>query len=398
MTVIRSATAADYSTIRCCPYHGGWIRLSDCPIVATNDQLDAGSFVEGRGPGGDSGPPPDIVIDLATAGRGSAVGNEFVPGEPLTSRVDQRKRLIVAGPPAPRGNGKSRRFPRTSSQPLPAPAQLAAAFGGQRVRPVRACPHPSCHHPLPATIDTRDPISIAVVGNTLASKTTTLAALMHEIGRGGPACLGVRSFSPSEATYKALRPRVRELRDGTRVVQTSPQATYATLEFTTELGRIPVTVLIHDIAGEHLMNQSSRVMFAPYVLWADVVLFLYNPEESPRLNTFEADADQAAVLTGVLDDLEASPPTNLDGTPRWPRLVLAVSKADLLPNPPNLSAAPADDQDVIEALHDLGDAGVVHAAKRWGDVSWHFVAPQPPGMAPQGVTELFKRVLELALP
>jgi hypothetical protein len=393
------ATPADYATQRCCPYHGGWIRLADCPIVATNEVMLA---PEQRGMStaealGGAAAPPDIEIDL---GGSAATDGRFTPGKRLKSRVDGRERLIVAAPPSPPATGKSRRFGRDEPQMLESPAQLAASFGGQRVRPVRACPDPACAHPLPANIDIRDPISVAIVGNSQASKTTTMAVLMQELGQYGPAALGVESFAPTERTSGMLRKAVRQLRAGDKVDETPVEEFQEPLEFSTELrGSVPVTMLVHDVSGENLMDRDKRMKFAAHVLWADVVLFIYNPEESPTLGMLESDADQSAVLTGVYDDLEYGPPTNLDGSARWPKLVVAVSKADLLRPPPDLSGGPAPEEDVIQALYDLQEGNLVYAAKRWGDdVRWRFIAPQPSGGRPYGVADLFKQVIELAVP
>jgi hypothetical protein len=380
--------SATYDTVRSCPYHGGWVRLADCPIVATNETFVTTMQAEmGQ-------QPPDIVIDLGGSGY-----SRFVPGKRLLSRIDGRERLIVAAPPQRKAPDRPRRFIRSTSPQLESPANLAAPFGGQRLRPVRACPDPMCQHPFPLNIDLRDPISVAIVGNSGASKTTTVAALMRELGRFGPAALGVESFAPTESTSREIREAVKLMNAGDSVGGTHGGMFHAPLEFSTELqGNLPVTVMVHDVAGEDLMDEEKRLLHASHVLWADVVLFVYNPEESPALAIVESSADQSAVLTGVFNDLESDPPTNLDGSPRWPGLVVAVSKADLLRSPPDLSNGPAPDEDVVQALFDLQEGSLVHAAKRWGtDVRWRFIAPQPKVGESQGVVELFKQVIDIAV-
>jgi hypothetical protein len=378
---------ATYDTIRCCPYHGGWVRLADCPIVATNETIVTMQSQSDQ-------QSPDIVVDLG------GTYSRFVPGKRLRSLIDGHERLIVASPPQRKPAVKPRRFVRSGSPELESPAKLAAQFGGQRLRPVRACPEPSCQHPLPLNIDIRDPISVAIVGNSQASKTTAVAALMQELGRFGPAALGVESFAPTESTSSAIRKAVKLRNAGQDVGGTHGGEFHPPLEFSTELqGNLPVTMMVHDVAGEDLMDEDKRLVFASHVLWADVVLFIYNPEESPVLAMLDSDADQSGVLTGVFNDLERDPPTNLDGSPRWPGLVVAVSKADLLRSPPDLSNGPAPEEDVVQALFDLQDGGFVYAAKRWGDdVRWRFIAPQPGEGDPEGVVELFKQVIDIAIP
>jgi hypothetical protein len=395
---------ATFETERSCPYHGGWIRLADCPIVATNGVVIS-ELASSNGHSHDESDAevpvsPDAARVALRSVRAREGALKFTPGRPLTSKVDGVPRTIVADPPVPPAPPVKRRFvPRDRRAPvLPSPAALASEYGGQRGRPVRACPDPGCLHPLPSTIDSRDPISIALVGNSQASKTTTVAALLAGLRRHGPEALGVKTFSPSETTFQHVRDVLQGYMRRHNTAQTHASRFHAPLEFNTELGpyQTPVTVLVHDVAGEDLMDSQLRLRWAPYVLWADVILFLYNPEESPRLSLLESSTEQAAVLTGVLDDLEAEPPRDYAGGDRWPPLVVAVSKADLLPNPPNLAAGPLPDEAVQQALFDLQEGNVVHAARRWSETHWRFIAPLPPSGEAEGVLELFKLVLDIA--
>jgi hypothetical protein len=410
-----------FDTQRCCPYHGGWIKLSDCPIVITNlemlpsgggggparpnvstDDILGGASAAGTATVADDAVPlADPIGPGAPAQRTTRSSSTFTVGREVTSMVDGVPRLVVAlPPPRPREEIKRRRFGPSFevAKPLPSPASLAAEHGGQRARPVRLCPDPTCLHPLPATIDTRDPISIAMVGNSQASKTTTIAALMAELRRSGPDALGVTKFAPSEVTSNRLRRVVTNFVQGHDTARTDA-GFHAALEFTTELGRnqSPVTLMIHDVSGEDIMNPDRRLRWAPYVLWADVLLFIYNPEESPRLAILDSDADQSAVLNGVLDDLEAAPPLDPNGNARRPALVVAVSKADVIPQQPHLVHGLDAEDAVIQTLKDLYDAGVVHAGQRLRDTQWRFISPKPPSGDPEGVTDLFRLVLSIAV-
>jgi hypothetical protein len=155
--------------------------------------------------------------------------------------------------------------------------------------------------------------------------------------------------------------------------------------------------MIHDVSGEDIMSPNERLVWAPYVLWADVLLYLYNPEESPKLAMLESSTEQSAVLNGVLDDLEADPPRDPHGRVRRPALVVAVSKADVIPSEPHLRFGLDDEGAVIDTLKELYDAGIVHAGRRWGDTHWRFVAPKPLSGDPVGVTDLFKLLLAIAV-
>lgn len=411
-----------FDTIRCCPYHGGWIKLADCPIVATNmgvvlgfDQPQAvpglGSLAAQFGAtvtDDDELPPLGSPIGPQHPAGATATATEIAVGKDLVSRIDGKARRVVALAPKPPAKGaQKKRFltPKSQETPdqLPSPADLAIKVGGSRARPLRACPDPRCLHPLPATIDHRDPISIAVIGNTGASKTTTMAAFLYELRRQGPEVLGVPSFTASEDTRRTMRPIVDAYEQGDDTERTHGQRFHAPLEFNTVLRGLDVTVLLHDVAGETVMDPYERLQWAPHVLWADVLLFIYNPEESPSLssslNHVRSAVDQAGVLDGVLDDFDTHQPRQPDNkTPRErPPLVVAVSKADRLTAFPRIHG-PGVEGDVKRTLRELYDADIVHSGDRWDNTHWRFIAPKPPSGGPEGVMDLFRLLLQIAIP
>ena len=420
-------TAPPYSAQRFCPYHGGFIMLADCFVVATNDTYAAAprrrSARSGHGIAGDSldedlGAPAGAGDDdddtEAMPRRSSApaaartrqrIRADLAPtvGDVVTSDIDGRDRHVLAQAPPPPQALKRRRFQAAEAHVLKSPAELAVSSGGARAaraRPARACP--ICRHPLPATIDYRDPYPIAMVGHTQASKTSTVLALIESVGNEGPEALGVESFSPTELTSQYLRSLDARIFEQFRRGHGPPRTQrrhHPPLEFVTTLGDgSPATVLLHDVAGEDLMDPNTRLERAPTVLWADAIVFVYNPEDSPRhKRTTDSDRmDQAVILNGVRDDLESRgthDPSNHRYTD--PPLIIAVSKADLLNPAPDVSDGPAPESEVKDALRKLGDGAIVSAARRWPEVHWRFIAPQPPSDEPQGVIELFRLLLSL---
>jgi hypothetical protein len=140
------------------------------------------------------------------------------------------------------------------------------------------------------------------------------------------------------------------------------------------------------------MGNDSRVYYAPSVAWSDAVLFVYNPEDAPWWPSRLPDRPrQAALLDGIRDDLETR--KRARGETRFPPLVIAVSKADLLQPRPEFDGDEADVRAVVEKL---GDKSMITAAERWEDVAWRFIAPAPADASPQkGVTELFRLLLSL---
>ncbi len=267
-----------------------------------------------------------------------------------------------------------------------------------------------CCHPLTQTIDFRDPYPIALIGHAEASKTTTIIALIELLNKVGPEALGVESFAPTESTMHYLReldldpsdpnnPDVfTKFRSGVRPNRTDASRHRPPLEFVAGFGsEKSCSVLIQDLAGEDVTHPELRPKFSRYVFWADAILFIYNPEDSPLLKT-TARQDQAILLNGIFEDLEAYGGQSHSPSARSiPPLIFAVSKCDLLPNPPDLRNGIVPEAQVEGALKELNDTAVLAAARRWGDdVHFRFIAPMPEnGGEPQGVVELFNLLLSV---
>jgi hypothetical protein len=236
-----------------------------------------------------------------------------------------------------------------------------------------------------------------MIGNLQASKTTMVAALMAGLRDTGPSALGVTDFTATENTARTMHEALSRFTAGAEVAQ-SQRGFQPPLEFKTKLGakRYDVTVMIHDVSGEDLMDRDERLVTAPHVLWADVVLYIYNPEESPRQRRFSSGVGQSAVLNGVLDDLQLYLRPDPEGNIRHPPLLVAVSKADTLADRPDRRYGFANPEAVKRALIELGDGDIVDAGERWGpDTQWHFVSPK---REPKSVSELFNALLGIAVP
>jgi hypothetical protein len=400
---------------RFCPYHGGYVKLADCPVVATSDQVNrsAGARDESRAAAG-AAPSLEYHADLGGAddeSAGSATAVDSKPasgarsrvrvradvvaqvGQLVESQIDGRERLVLAT-----GPGYVPRRLRQAPE-LEAPAMLARGYGGAVVRPARACP--TCLHPLPATIDYRDTYPVILVGHEGSSKTSTIVALIDAAGSNEPEALGVSRFMPTEATSRYLLSMDEKIfvnfRNGIGPERTQQNTIHPPLEFLTTLGLggPAASLLIHDVAGETLTNPDTRLQQAPSVLWADAILFIYNPENSPLL-TDGSFPDQAHILNGLRDDLETRGPRDPSGRAyEEPALLFVVSKADLVPNCPDLREGTYNDTDVHAALRSLGDQAVINAANRFPTVHWLLMAPMPEqGGGPQGVIPVLKLLLQ----
>ena len=237
-----------------------------------------------------------------------------------------------------------------------------------------------------------------LIGHAEASKTTTILALIDGVTQHGAEVLGVRSFAATQQTMHALALDDKEIFSNFRKgigPQGNASRHHAPLEFLTYLpnGDVEVALLIQDAAGEDLMDEETRTYRT--FLWADVVIFLYNPEDSPAHGSERF--DQAVLLNAVKSDIEAYGQQDASGAAfSEPKLIIAVSKADLLDPPPDLRSGPAPEEDVKAAIVGLRDAAMLGAAQRWKSVHWCFIAPLPEhGGEPQGVTDLFALLLTL---
>lgn len=392
--------------LRFCPYHGGFLRLADCFVVSMNRRLnEEARRRDARGSATDETVDNDVDDDIdfdyipahvepqtqtprdRAVGTGASAGTV---GTMVRSQIDGHDRLVLAAPPNVGGPSP---FGPERAPILPSPAELAVKHGGARARPARACP--VCHHPLPSTIDQGQPHTIAIVGRTAAGKTCTVLALIEGVRQEGPEALGVRSFVPAEVTWRYLlqndRNIVENFRKGIGPRGTVP-ANYPPFEFVATLsdGK-PTTLLLQDIAGEDLTDPDSRVRHG-MTLWADTIIFVYNPEDSPAAGA-GGDRDQAQLLNAIRDDLDArgTQDAHLRRYPD-PRLLVAFSKPDLLVSVPDV-AETACESEVQATVRDLGDDVFIRAADRWHDVQWTFIAPLPPQPGPTGVLDLFRRVL-----
>lgn len=204
---------------------------------------------------------------------------------------------------------------------------------------------------------------------------------------------------PTEATAQRLRGAIGGYRTAGNVTATAANELHLPMEFFAAPGRAnqPLNVLFHDVAGEQLTDPEQRLEKASAVLWSDLVIYFYNPEDSTRLQVRRSGRDQADLLNAVHDDIVDM--TQLkdarDGSPVLPPLIVLLCKADLLPTEIAKLAAQGE-TGVQSALQALGDADIVAAGLRWPVVYWRVASAQPAGgRAPQGVVEVFQLVSQL---
>jgi hypothetical protein len=337
---------ATLGTSRVCPYCAAQIELGDCPVVATSfvgvEFRDPESFDIGEVELY-SGRQPRRLLDK-TAWPVLAEP----PRQMLTNMVSRRQR---------ERSGLEQAFasfssPSTATAPLPS---LAAEGLAREDVPARAC-H-ACEFPLPVTIDERPAVVVAVVGVNRVGKTHMLATSLTEAyRRQGLAAIGCTEFVPDDSTGKLFLEEYynRLFRQGQILERTQAEdedRRFQPLVFNVTIaGRVPFSLVLHDIAGEVLGDQQKRARAATYLHGARGMVFLVDPRDvddlrsgiTARMPEEEEDLgwDQGTLLSTCL-----RPDGLLDHASPIP-VAVAIAKADLLPaaageSLPFLERAPA---------------------------------------------------------
>lgn len=337
---------AKLSTARECPYCSSWIQLGDCPIVATGFE---GDQMLDEGPGFSdpsevklhSGKHPERVLP----GTGWPVLKE-PPRETRVATIDDR-----------RGKSSIERafsdFTTTGGNEVLLP--LAESVAREHA-PARACPQ--CHCPLPASIDQRSAIVVAVVGVNRVGKTHLLASSLSEAYRqAGLRPIGCNEFEPDENTGSRFMeeyytPLFRHGKVLGETPRENPNARFKPFVFDVTIGNgKPFSLVMHDISGEDLGDRRLRARHATYLHTARGVIFVVDPRDIDDLRDAivplmpsedESGWDQGTLLAACLRE------GGMLDRPRPVPLAVVIAKADLLPQAtgaslPFLSPVPAEE-------------------------------------------------------
>jgi hypothetical protein len=182
-----------------CPYCDARLLLNDCPIVATNYEVPAGSFsadkdqpvprpVSGREPRGVLAGRP--VLWRATPPRPA------LP-KPAPSLMQELRDIVT-------GTGVEEDYDRYERE---RPVSDHAVYEDL---PARACEQ--CGEPLPDEIGSRRVFTVGVVGTTGAGKTHFIAALIEDgFHRQRLRDWGVEEFVPDERSAERFRSSYQSL-------------------------------------------------------------------------------------------------------------------------------------------------------------------------------------------
>lgn len=320
-------SSATHDTHRLCPYCGERIRLADCPIVATNY---GGVFSLSEDE------PALDEIELPSA----AMPLRLLPktGWPVLCEApavrlgeDEARNKKTSAFAQAFGGGRT----RAAGPPLAAPTEEEGV--AREDLPARACPR--CEFPLPATIDSRPALVVAVVGVNRVGKTHLLASLLAQAYRqAGLSTIGVTEFTPEDETgERFLKEYFNPLfRDGQILALTQgTEVRFRPLVFNVTIGGAPpFSLVLHDVAGEVLGDRKRRAIEATYLRGARALIFVVDPRDidglRDNLPVWMLEADELGWDQGTLLSTCLRTDGVLDGKPPVP-LALTVTKADILP-------------------------------------------------------------------
>lgn len=351
-------SAPTHATHRLCPYCGASVKLSECPIVATN--YDEAEF--------------------RSAEELHAEEIELPSGRTPLRLLPKTSWPVVAEAPTLRGVEDLAEANATASRLEQAFEVFRDTDRGAHLRPIleeegvaqedlpaRACTN--CEFPLPSTIDVRPAVVVAVVGVNRVGKTHLVAtSLTQAYRKDGLKMIGCTEFAPDERTgsrfmqeYFTPLYRRGEILDATWAeddeIRFKPLVFNVTLE-----GLEPFSLIIHDVAGEVLGDERKRAVGATYLRAARGVIFVIDPRDIDSLRTAlpvsvlennELGWDQSALLSACLRD---------DGflAHRQPvPVAVTLAKSDLLPQAvseelPFLARAQPDErmEDFVKRVRD----------------------------------------------
>ncbi len=373
---------AYFDTKRLCPFCGRQVLLADCPIVATNPEAERElrNLLEEVADDNLS----EVVLQGWRPPKSDSSNGDYWD---VHSRVDEEERLAVAPPPSwsppqvRQRNKVAEVLAPTGAPRLPDTLEATAQIPAFGIEPRRACS--VCGHPMPQEIDDRHVSTIVIAGITQASKSTLLTRLCRQTALGKRFIdLGFAEFVELEESPDDLDVLAARVHRGERLERTEAPAQggqYLPWSFlaTGLKKRQPYLLFLHDVAGETYQNRTERARQAPFLGWADAVIFLVDPEPYVNPASRSAAWNQAKVLQGLLSAARPNAP-----------VAVALAKADMLQFGPD--SVTYDGSAVKEALERIGAGPVVEAAGARVGTSFHFVAAHPEGGAePFGVIELF---------
>jgi hypothetical protein len=399
-----------------CPFCHRKIDLRECPVIATNF---SGAGRPLRPP---SGNPAGLFADLSATEKSEETPERGM----VTLASGGAMRLGSHGYPVLRDPTKEKKKGRFASA-FRGPVDLGKFDSIDR--PARLCRE--CEFPLPDGVGERDIITIAVVGPQGSGKSHFLASALVAAYRDQAMIdLGFETFYPvgdSERRLHDYFERVFEERKALDKNQSNDAVRHQPLEFSVSRDGQIATLLLHDVAGEDLMEAKRRNTVAPFVNHADGIIFMIDPwglksvrerigDKYPDAAKAAAGYTQTSIVNSIADDRTRIDRRLVEQVPA----AFAISKSDLISEALGIgvdkfkggektaSQRVAEIHDIStmirgEVLEQLGERSLISAMSRFEAASLHLVAAigSQPGpdervtkLEPSRVTDPLFSVLE----
>lgn len=266
-----------------------------------------------------------------------------------------------------------------------------------------------CQKALPYNVELVDNITIAVVGDTFSGKSNYITAAIHQMKSG------YMQQADGYSRFIRLTPDVEEryiqnffnpLFNQKQVLPGNQSATtpinepliYEFVFQKSSSGQVKrVNLLIYDVSGEDIANQTKMVQVAKYILYANAIIFLADPMTMPGIvdqlpfhlrSTVGSTRRASDVLNWTIQTFERA--KRLSPGARLPIPVsVTLSKSDLLRyirwpsgSQPRFLYQPTYngtidqedlrivDDEVRSLIQGIGDPTIIQAVSRFNNVSF----------------------------
>ena len=220
---------------------------------------------------------------------------QFYPGD--CNVVSSTNKQIIRE--APKGGWKQH---LERINPPPITGKLVLELGH------RQCPH--CDYLLPTNVEQVENINVAIIGDTFSGKTHYIAALIHQIQQGELQradryarfdCM--TQDVEREYTMQVLKP-LFENKHTPDATQMATDINRAPLIYELILNPSPdypsrrINLILYDASGEDLAIKERMVRFSRYVLNANAIIFLADPNSMPEIYNLLPPFLQKSLATG----------------------------------------------------------------------------------------------------
>lgn len=262
---------------------------------------------------------------------------KFYPGDCDIVSFTNRNKILRAAPTG----GLRQHLERIN--PPPITGNLVLELGH------RKCLH--CDYLLPTNIEKAENLNIAIIGDTSSGKTHYIAALIHQIQQGELQradryarfdCM--TQDVEREYTMQVMKP-LFENKHAPDLTSQATEENRAPLIYELILNPSPehpyrrINLILYDASGEDLAIKERMVRFSRYVLNANAIIFLADPNSMPEIHkllppflqqSLATGRTSSGVLNSVIRLIEDYRGANAGASLSSLPIAITVAKSDLL--------------------------------------------------------------------